>query len=71
MNEQFKLKDIRTKKGYSRRELAELSKIHIDTIKSLEMGYNEPLNAKLSTLVALAKVLKCKVRDFYPEIKEI
>ncbi len=67
----FRLKEIRTKKGYSRHELSELSKIHIETIKSLEMGINEPLHAKLSTLVALAKVLKCKVRDFYPDIKEI
>lgn len=67
----FKLKEIRLKRGYSRRELAELSKVSEDTINALEMGYNDTLNAKLSTLVALAKVLKCKVRDFYPEIKEI
>lgn len=67
----FRLKELRIKNGYSRRELAEVSKISEDTINALEMGYNEPLNAKLSTLVALAKVLKCKVRDFYPEIKEI
>jgi len=67
----FKLKEIRTKKGLTRPQLSELSKISLETIKALEMGYNDPKNAKLSTLVALAKVLKCKVRDFYPNEKSI
>ena len=67
----FKLKEIRKKKGLSRRELAELSKITEGTIKALEMGINDPNNAKISTLVALATALKCKVRDFYPDIKVI
>lgn len=71
MNQIFALKEIRLKKGVSRHELSELSKIHVDTIKSLEMGYNEPNNAKISTLVALAKALHCKVRDFYPSEKSI
>ena len=67
----FALEKIRTKKGLTRPQLSELSKIHIQTIKALEMGYNDPKNAKLSTLVALAKVLKCRVRDFYPNEKHI
>lgn len=65
------LKDIRKKKGLTRNELSELSKIPKPTIFALENGVNEPLNAKLSTLLALARALKCKVRDFYPDIKEI
>lgn len=67
----FALKEIRTKKGVSRHELSELSKIDIETIKSLEMGRNDPKNAKLSTLVALARALKCRVKDFYPNEKRI
>lgn len=67
----FALEEIRTKKGLTRPQLSELSKIHVQTIKALEMGYNEPKNAKISTLVALAKVLKCRVRDFYPNEKHI
>ena len=69
MDESFKLKEIRLKKGISRVKLAELSKIPLETIKSLEMGKNDPKNAKLSTLVALAKALKCKIKDFYPNDK--
>lgn len=69
MDEGFKLKEIRLKKGISRVKLAELSKIPLETIKSLEMGKNDPKNAKLSTLVALAKALKCKIKDFYPNDK--
>ena len=54
MDECFKLKDIRLKKGVSRVKLANLSKIPLETIKALENGKNDPKNAKLSTLVALA-----------------
>lgn len=71
MKQKFALKDIRIKKGFTRVKLAEVSKIPIETIKALETGKNEPLNAKLSTLVALARALKCKVKDFYPEQKVI
>lgn len=67
----FVLKEIRTKKGISRNELSELSKIDIETIKSLETGRNDPKKAKLSTLVALARALKCRVKDFYPNEKRI
>lgn len=65
----FKLKEIRIKKGYSRHELAKLSKVNENTINALENGYNEPKQAKLDTLIKLASALKCKVRDFYPEEK--
>ena len=69
MDECFKLKEIRLKKGVSRVKLAEISKIPLETIKALESGKNDPKNAKLSTLVALARALKCKIKDFYPQDK--
>lgn len=67
----FKLEEIRKAQGLSRRELAKKSGIKEVTIVCLEDGTNDPNNAKLSTLVKLAKALKCKVRDFYPQEKSI
>lgn len=67
----FKLEEIRKAKGLSRRELAEKSGVNEMSIVFLENGRNDPNNAKLSTLVKLAKALKCKVRDFYPQEKYI
>ena len=67
----FKLEEIRKSKNLSRRELAEKSGVSEPTIVSLEDGRNDPGAAKLSTLVALARALKCKVKDFYPEEKVI
>lgn len=68
---EFKLKEIRTAKGLSRRELAELSGINENTIVALEMGKNDPSEAKLSTLIKLARALHCKIRHLYPDEKEI
>ncbi len=68
---EFKLKEIRTAKGLSRRELAELSGINENTIVALEIGKNDPSEAKLSTLIKLARALHCKVRHLYPNEKEI
>jgi len=62
----FKLKEIRKEKHLSRRELAELSGVNEQTIVALEIGKNNPFEAKMSTLIKLAKALHCKVRDFYP-----
>lgn len=67
----FALEEIRKAKGLSRRELAEKSGVKEMTIVFLENGKNDPNNAKLSTLVKLAKALKCKVRDFYPNERSI
>ena len=36
------------------------------TIVALEIEKNDPFEAKLSTLIKLAKALHCKVRDLYP-----
>ena len=67
----FKLKEIRKAKHLSRRELAELSGVNEQTIVALEIGKNDPFEAKLSTLLKLSKALHCKVRDFYPCEKSI
>ena len=67
----FKLKDIRKEKHLSRRELAEQSGVNEQTIRFLEEEINDPTNAKLSTLVKLARALKCRVKDFYPCEKTI
>lgn len=67
----FNLKEIRKNKGLSRRELAEESGVHEETIRALETGKNDPQDAKLSTLIKLARALKCRVRDLYPQEKEI
>ena len=60
------LEKIRKAKGYSRRELADISKVNQTTIQYLEEGrYN--INAiKLSTLIALAQALKVKARKLLP-----
>ena len=67
----FALKDIRKEKHLSRRELAEQSGVNEQTIRFLEEEINDPTNAKLSTLVKLARALKCRVKDFYPCEKTI
>lgn len=67
----FTLKDKRKEKHLSRRELAELSGVNEQTIVALEIGKNDPNEAKISTLIKLAKALHCKVRHLYPQEKDI
>ena len=61
------LVEIRTKKGISREKLSEISKIPAITIKALELGINNPKEAKLSTLLAICKALKIKLKKLFPE----
>ena len=60
-----KLYEIRKSKGFSRRELSALSGIKEQTIIALEWGATNYRNAKISTLIALAKALHCKVIDLF------
>ena len=60
------LKVIRKQNKLSRKDLAKLSGININTIQALEMGINDAYNVKLSTLVALATALKVKIVDLLP-----
>lgn len=64
--ESFKLEEIRKAKHLTRKELSEKSGVHEKTIQFLEKKIANPEEAKMGTLVKLAKALKCKVRDFYP-----
>lgn len=61
------LVEIRTKKGISREKLSEISKISTPTIKAIELGINNPKEAKLSTLLAICKALKIKLKKLFPE----
>ena len=67
----FKLRDIREERGLTRAELGEKANVKAETIRALEIGTNNPNQAKIGTLIKLAKALKCKVRDFFPCEKNI
>lgn len=63
MEKLHNLERIRKERGLSRRELALLSGVKQLTIHHLETGTTNVNNVKLSTLIALAKALHCKVVD--------
>ena len=63
------LRALRKSKGLSRRELAEKSGVNQDTIRTLESGINDPMNIKLSTLIALCRALGCKAKKLFPNEK--
>ena len=66
------LRAIRESKKYSREELSELSGVPLVTIRALEVGITNVDNVKLSTLIKLAKGLKCKVISILPiELRNI
>ena len=67
----FKLRDIRESKNLTRKELSELSGVHLQTITALEERINNPANAKLSTLLAICRALECKLVDLYPYERNI
>ena len=61
------LERIRKAKGLSRRELSLLSGVSNQAIRGIEREWHKIGESKLDTLVALAKTLKCKVRDLVDE----
>lgn len=63
MERLYNLERIRKEQGLSRRELALLSGVKEISINALERGITNVDNVKLSTLIALAKALHCKVID--------
>lgn len=63
MERLYNLERIRREQGLSRRELALLSGVKEISITALERGITNVDNVKLSTLIALAKALHCKVID--------
>lgn len=68
MNE---LQKIRKSCRYTRDELEKVSGVNKYTIKALESGRYEIENAKISTLIKLARALGCRVRDFFPDERNI
>jgi transcriptional regulator with XRE-family HTH domain len=59
-----RLKEERTLKGWSQRDLAEESGTNVDTISGIERGQHEP---RPSTLRKLAAALGLQVRDLFEE----
>jgi len=60
------LQKIRLQKKLTREELGALSGVKPETITALELGINDALNVKLSTLLALAQALDVKVIKLLP-----
>ena len=60
------LQKIRLQKKLTREELGALSEVKPETITALELGINDALNVKLSTLLALAQALDVKVIKLLP-----
>lgn len=65
------LKEWRKKRKLTRKELADISNIDENTIKSIEKGINNPRNAKLSTLLTLCDALHIKLKQLFPNEKNI
>lgn len=60
-----KLKELRKKKGLTAEELAKLSNVSVNTIRSIDSGKYDIHESKNQTLEALAKALHCKIKDLY------
>jgi transcriptional regulator with XRE-family HTH domain len=61
-----KLATLRKDAGLSQVHLAKLTGLDPSAIAKLERGQQD--NPKLSTLLALARELRCRVVDFAPEL---
>ena len=57
------LETIRKSRNLTQKELALLSGVRLITIHKLESGLLDINKSKLTTLIKLAKALKCKVVD--------
>lgn len=57
------LKYIRTKKGYTQRELSEICDVNLRTLQDYEQGHKHLADAKAETVYKLAKGLGCLMED--------
>lgn len=57
------LKDVRTSKGMTQKQLAEKSHVKLRMIQHYEQGQKDIDHARIGTLCALAKALECKLPD--------
>ncbi|MDE6586211.1 MAG: helix-turn-helix domain-containing protein [Clostridia bacterium] len=62
-----KLKHIRTAKGYSQKQLAELSGVSLRSIQMYEQRRKDINKAQSDSLYHLAKVLCCTMEDLLEE----
>ena len=62
-----KLKRIRTTKGYSQKQLAELSGVSLRSIQMYEQQRKDINKAQSDSLYHLAKVLGCTMEDLLEE----
>ncbi len=62
-----KLKLIRTTKGYSQKQLAELSGVSLRSIQMYEQRRKNINKAQSDSLYRLAKVLDCTMEDLLEE----
>lgn len=58
------IKAVRTQRGYTQGQVANMLNISIPTYIKME---NQPIELKLVKIKMLAKVLKCSVSDFFVE----
>ena len=58
-----KLKELRIQKGYSQRELSNLTGIKIKTIQNYEQGTRDIKNAPGSILRAVSHYLQCSIKE--------
>ena len=58
-----KLRRLRVSRGFSQSELSAYSGVPIQTLRRYEQSAAPINNAKLKTLVALARALSCKIED--------
>lgn len=61
------LKKIRTAAGLTMPQLAELSGIGLDNLKSYETGRRDINIARVDILKSLSQVLNCKIEDLLDE----
>lgn len=62
------LKKIRESKNISQSEIAKLSGVSVQLIHLYEQKPERIKNAKLITLVKIAKALECSVSDLVPDL---
>lgn len=62
------LKKIRESKNISQSEIAKLSGVSVQLIHLYEQKPGRIKNAKLITLVKIAKALECSVSDLVPDL---
>jgi len=62
-----KLKDIRISRGFTQKQLSELSGVNIRQIVRYETGSSSMSNATLVNAIAIAKVLNVRPEDLMGE----